>query len=107
MQWLATETPSKAALGGAERVLDPDSRVVLPVAEILGEHHLATERAGRFEDGRIPVRDPEALARIERGEHNVCGDVGDCPREGFLSGGANPFVNSKHSGGNGFPRCAL
>jgi hypothetical protein len=39
-------------------------RVVLPIAEVLREDHLAVKRPRRLEDRSVPVGDPKALARL-------------------------------------------
>src|SRR6266511_1339059 len=65
-------------------VLDPNSRVVLAVAEVLRQDDVAAQRASRFEDRGIPVRDAEALAGCRGGQHQVGRDVLDRkPQEGL------------------------
>src|SRR5213592_814340 len=64
----ALRRPALDAVGslvglGPEGVFDAHAVVVLPVAQVVGEHDVAPEGAGSFDDCGVPIGDAEALAR--------------------------------------------
>ena len=68
--WLQPGDATRPSQSCTKRILDAHTRVVLPVAQILGEHDVAAERPRRLDDRRVPVRDPEAVARLEGRPHD-------------------------------------
>jgi UDPglucose 6-dehydrogenase len=77
---LANQRASVNDTGAAdseERIGDPDSGVVLAVAQVFGQDFCAAHRAGCLYDRRVPVRELEPLTRGQGRHQDRAGNVLD------------------------------
>ena len=68
---------SGCARASAERVADPDTRVVLAVAEVFGQDFGAAHHTGGLDDRCVPVGKLEPLAGVQGSHHDPRRDVLD------------------------------